>query len=108
MGDNGENGASVEAIFPILQDGLKTTSWGTTLFLMAGSTDENVHIKDIIPLATELQKKWGGNRCRPNLIQKFFPNNDAPTVGAYAMPEAAKVTTVLCSTLLVKAALHVN
>jgi len=34
MGDNGENGASVEAIFPILQDGLKTTSYGTTLYLM--------------------------------------------------------------------------
>jgi hypothetical protein len=89
MGDNGENGASVEAIFPILQDGLKTTSWGTTLFLMAGSTDENVHIKDANTSGNGTTEKWGGNRCRPNLIQKFFPNNDAPTVGAYAMPEAA-------------------
>jgi len=45
MGDNGENGASVEAIFPILQDGLKTTSYGTTLYLMAGSNDNSEHIK---------------------------------------------------------------
>ena len=34
-----QNGASVESLFSIIQDGKKTTSWGTTLFLMAGSNN---------------------------------------------------------------------
>ena len=37
MGDNGENGASVEAILPLLQDGVTTTAYCTTLFLMAST-----------------------------------------------------------------------
>ena len=43
MGDNGETDAAYEAIFPILQDGLTTTSWGTSLFLSAGSFDSDMH-----------------------------------------------------------------
>ena len=90
MGDNGENGASVEAIFPILQDGVKTTSWGTSLFLMAGCTDGKEQLKKSGALGNGTTASWGGNRCRPDLIRKFFPNDDAPeNVTAYAMPEAA-------------------
>jgi len=89
MGDNGENGASVECIFPILQDGLKTTSWGTTLFLMAGSTDANVHIKDAATSGNGTTENWGGNRARPDLIAKFFPLGNAPQVPAYEMPAEA-------------------
>lgn len=90
MGDNGENGSSVEAVFPILQDGIKTTSWGTSLFLMAGSTDKNVVVKKDGTTGVGTTEAWGGNRCRPDLIRKFFPNDDAPeNTNAYAMPEAA-------------------
>ena len=107
MGDNGENGSSVEALFPILQDGKKTTSWGTTLFLMAGAQDANVRnyvpatrtvkdtngndkieIRDTI-CGNGTTEAWGGNRCRPDLIAKFFPNGDAPHLPAYDMPEVA-------------------
>ena len=89
MGDNGENGASVEAIFPILQDGLKTTSYGTTLYLMAGSNDNSEHIKSATVAGNNTTGGWAGNRMRPDLVLKFFPNNDAPNVAAYAMPAAA-------------------
>lgn len=89
MGDNGENGASVEAIFPILQDGLKTTSYGTTLYLMAGSNDNSEHIKSATIAGNSTTGGWAGNRMRTDLVLKFFPNNDAPNVAAYAMPAAA-------------------
>lgn len=71
MGDNGENGASCEAILPLLQDGNTTTSWGTTLFLIASTfkTDMNV---------CGTTESWAGNRARPEFVAKFFPNNDAP------------------------------
>ena len=89
MGDNGENGASVEAVFPILQDGLTTQSYGTSTFLMAASIDANVHIFSSEVKGGNSSEGWGGNRMRPDLVAKFFPNNDAPNVAAYAMPEAA-------------------
>ncbi len=89
MGDNGTNGASVEGIFPIVQDGLTTTSWGTSLFLMAGSEDKDVCVKIDGTKGNNTDQSWGGNRCRPDLIRKFFPRNDAPNVNAYLMPETA-------------------
>ena len=45
MGDNGENGAQCEAILPLLQDGLTTTSWGTSLFLMASTFKADIEMK---------------------------------------------------------------
>ncbi|MCR5077761.1 MAG: RagB/SusD family nutrient uptake outer membrane protein [Prevotella sp.] len=89
LGDNGENGSSVEAVFPILQDGTTTASYGTTLFLMAGSTDASVHIKDANTAGVNADNPWGGNRMRSDLVAKFFPNNDAPNVAAYDMPAVA-------------------
>jgi hypothetical protein len=91
MGDNGETDAAYEAIFPILQDGLITTSWGTTLFLCAGSFDSDMHANPNDLNATNglSGQVWGGNRTRPNLIQKFFPNLDAPQVASYEMTIAA-------------------
>ena len=87
MGDNGENGSSVEAVFPILQDGLTTQSWGTSLFLMAGSIDSNVHIFGSEKSGGNSSEGWGGNRTRPDLIAKFFPDvENAPNVAAYLMP----------------------
>jgi hypothetical protein len=32
---------------------------------------------------------WGGNRARPNLVQKFFPNNDAPEAAPADVAKAA-------------------
>ena len=89
MGDNGENGSSVEAVFPILQDGATTQSYGSTTFLMASSIDSDVHIFSSSNSGGNSDQAWGGNRTRPDLIAKFFPNNDAPNIAAYAMPAAA-------------------
>ena len=91
MGDNGETDAAYEAIFPILQDGLTTTSWGTSLFLSAGSFDSDMHANPNNLSATNgvSGQVWGGNRTRPNLIEKFFPNLDAPQAPSYEMPAAA-------------------
>lgn len=85
MGDNGESGASVEAILPLLQDGKTTTSWGTTLFLMAScwkadmDTDGNYNTTEF----------WAGNRARSQFVAKFFPNGDAPQVTISEMTKAA-------------------
>lgn len=76
MGNNGENGAQVEAILPLLQDGITTTSWGTSLFLMASTfNDKMAYVGDATNGTTEA---WGGNRCRPDLVKKFFPNGGIP------------------------------
>jgi len=89
MGDNGENGSSVEAVFPILQDGLTTQSYGTSLFLMASSIDSDVHIFNSENSGGNSDQGWGGNRMLPDLVAKFFPNNNAPNVAAYQMPAEA-------------------
>ena len=85
MGDNGESGASQEAILPLLQDGVKTTAWCTSLFLMASTwkadmdTEGNYNTSEL----------WAGNRARIQLVAKFFPNNDAPQVSIKDMAVAA-------------------
>ena len=72
MADNGETSATQEAILPLLQDGLTTTSWGTTLFLIASTTNDD--------FVNGTSERWAGNRARRNLVEKFFPNGDAPQV----------------------------
>ena len=70
MGDNGESGASVEAILPLLQDGVTTTSWGTSLFLMASTWKSDMDTNNDYGTS----ENWAGNRARSNLIRRFFPN----------------------------------
>ena len=85
MGDNGESGASVEAILPLLQDGVTTTSWGTTLFLMASTWKADMDI-DSNYGSSEF---WAGNRARSQFVAKFFPRNDAPQASVADMVAAA-------------------
>ena len=90
MGDNGETDAAYEGIFPLLQDGLKTTSWGTSLFLMASTYDENMHGNPNDAKATNgTDQNWGGNRARPDLVKKFFPQGEVPHLESYATAAAA-------------------
>ena len=90
MGDNGETDAAYEGIFPLLQDGLKTTSWGTTLFLLASTYDQDMHANPNNPSATNgTDQAWGGNRARPDLVKKFFPNGNVPNLESYATAKAA-------------------
>ncbi|MDR1523736.1 MAG: RagB/SusD family nutrient uptake outer membrane protein [Tannerella sp.] len=75
MADN--NGSSVnkansEIILPILQDGATTRNYGGSLFLIASTQKTD----DMPPYGTSEQ--WAGNRCRPELLYRFFPNGNVP------------------------------
>ena len=75
MADNNgssTNKANSEIILPILQDGATTRNYGGSLFLIASTHTT----KDMPAFGTT--EGWGGNRCRPQLVKKFFPNDDAP------------------------------
>ena len=73
--------ATVEAVFPILQDGLKTASWGASLFLIASTAGGD--------FPTGTSESWNGNRARPDLVNKFFPNGNAPEADVDGMVSAA-------------------
>ena len=93
MGDNGESGASVEAILPVMYQGNKTASWGGTLFLMAGnwSSKGDMHPAKHQPtVGNGTDANWAGNRARRDLVEKFFPDGDAPNVASYDMVNEAQ------------------
>ena len=73
MGDNGENGSSVEALLPVLQDGVKTTDWGASMFMIAGTFKS-----DETP-GRGTTETWAGNRARKEFVEKFFPNDNCPS-----------------------------
>ena len=69
------NKARQEVILPILQDGVRTKSWGGSLFLIAGT-----HKSDTGMNPWGSKQGWGGPHCRQAMVAKFFPNvND--TIG---------------------------
>ena len=83
MGDNGSNGSSCEAIFPLLQDGKITKAWGGSLFWIAAMWNhEMATVTDLGPGTTA--NDWSGMRARPQLIEKFT-NNPNSFVGKTAM-----------------------
>ena len=86
MGDNGENGSSVEAVLPLLGDGVTTTSYGTSMFLMSSAWKADMDINGDFGM---VEKFWAGNRARHQLVQKFFPRDDAPEASINDMPVAA-------------------
>ena len=88
MGDNGSNGASSEAILPVLQDGKTTTAWGCSLFLMAGCYKDDMVDEQFVS-GNGTTENWQGNRALPDLVAKFFPNGGAPKVTTKAMQQAA-------------------
>ena len=107
MGDNDKTSAANEAIFPILSDGQRTTSWGVALFLIASTYDGDMHeLRYDEFFADESSRSvngvsgqaWGGNRARPQLIRKFFPLDDAPEGAAYETADAAGDTRALFDT----------
>jgi len=82
MGDNGSNGSSCEAIFPLLQDGRVTKAWGGSMFFVAAMWNPNMATV-IGQDAATTQNTWAGMRCRPQLIEKFT-SNPASYVGKTA------------------------
>lgn len=91
MGDNGETSAAKEIIFPLLQDGVRTTSWGCGLYLIAGTFKIDMLENPLDPTQVNgTNQQWEGSHARPQLVAKFFPNNDAPLgLHGYEMTEAA-------------------
>ena len=76
MGDNGSNGASCEALLPLMQDGDKTQGWGGSMFYVAALWDATmctVADKD----AATTANTWSGMRVRPQFVEKFFTD---PTI----------------------------
>ena len=76
MGDNGSNGASCEALLPLMQDGDKTQGWGGSMFFVAAlwdATMQTVTDKD----AATTANTWSGMRVRPQFVEKFFAD---PTI----------------------------
>ncbi len=72
--DNSITSAS-EIVFPIVYDGLSTTSFGGIRFLICASRGTNT-----VSLERDgVQDGWGGNRALPTLIRKFdFADNNNP------------------------------
>ena len=76
MGDNGSNGASCEALLPLMQDGEKTQGYGGSLFYVAALWDATMStVADKGAGTTE--NSWQGMRVRPQFVEKFFTD---PTV----------------------------
>ena len=71
MGDNGSNGASCEALLPLMQDGDKTQGYGGSLFFVAASIDANSRTVTGETLGTSATN-WSGMRVRPQFVEKFF------------------------------------
>lgn len=82
MGDNGSNGASCEAILPLLQDGKVTKGWGGSMFFVAAMWNSTMATVTGLDAATT-QNSWAGMRCRPQLLEKFT-SNPASFVGKTA------------------------
>lgn len=73
MGDNGSNGASCEALLPLMQDGAKTQGYGGSLFYVAALWNDvmkSVTGKD----AGTTENAWSGMRVRPSFLKVFFNN----------------------------------
>ncbi|MBL1009618.1 MAG: RagB/SusD family nutrient uptake outer membrane protein [Escherichia coli] len=73
MGDNGSNGASCEALLPLMQDGDKTQGYGGSLFFVAASIDDKSRTVTGETLGTSATN-WSGMRVRPSFLTKFVNN----------------------------------
>lgn len=71
MGDNGSNGASCEALLPLMQDGDKTQGYGGSMFFVAALWDETMQTVTDKDAATTANR-WAGMRVRPQFVEKFF------------------------------------
>lgn len=103
MADNGGeyDGSSVnkapqEVILPIYQDGSKTQSYGGSFFLIAGTHNAGMPNWG----STD---GWAGPHCRQSMVEKFFPNGNAPleadeaTIIEAAKDDRAMMYSIGCS-----------
>ncbi len=83
MGDNDINADAMnEIILPIRQDGVYTTCWATSLYLIASTYTQGMG-------SWGTTEGWGGNRGRQALAYKFFSNGIVPAGNGVAENIAA-------------------
>ncbi len=83
MADNDENSQAMkEIILPIRQDGLKTRCYSGSNYLVS-----SMRITGMPYIGTS--NAWSCNYARPNLIEKFFPNDDIP-MSTESLPDSIK------------------
>jgi hypothetical protein len=81
LADNDENGAQYEAVFPILHDGINTTSHGAMNMLVLSSYSGAM--SNDIPSGTD--NGWGRcNRVKGTLTDRFFGSTEVPQTGDLA------------------------
>lgn len=72
MADNDQNADVMkEIIFPIRQDGVKTQGYSSISYLVCSTRIAGMPYPGT-------KNCWSCNYARPNLIEKFFPNDDIP------------------------------
>ncbi len=76
MGDNGESGASREAILPLKQDGVTTTSYGTSMFIMSSCWKDDMDTQS--NFGVDFTNCWAGNRARSQFVKLFFQGGNVP------------------------------
>ncbi len=81
------NLAPQEIIFPIAADGIKTNSYGSSLFLIAST-----HTDGMVDWGCS-KAGWGGNRSRATLVKKFFPT------GSSFFTDSKDLTTAVLATM---------
>lgn len=96
MGDNGSNGASCEALLPLMQDGDKTQGYGGSLFFVAASIDDKSRTVTGETLGTSATN-WAGMRVRPSFLTKFvnhpsdFEGKTAEQIRAMGIDDRAMI-----------------
>ena len=83
MGDNNSNGAQSETILPVVVDGQTQYSYGNTMFLIAATHNHDMP-------SCGITQTWSGYYARYELLNKFFPNEDAPQTGTAETASQAK------------------
>jgi hypothetical protein len=79
LADNDTNGAQFENIFPILHDGINTTSHGAMNFLVLASYSKPSTDNQDVTVPSGTDCSWGKClRVRGNLINTFFGSVDLP------------------------------
>lgn len=86
MADNNNNGAEVEAVLPLIQTGNETAAYGCFFFLMQSTIKD-----DMLTLGGTIYNSsdtpWAGNRCRPDFVKKFFPNQTESQITGHDIAE---------------------
>ncbi len=96
MGDNGSNGASCEAILPLMQDGDKTQGWGGSLFFIASLWNDKM-LTVTGKTAGTTGNNWSGMRMRPEYVEKFttkasdFENKSTAEIRAMGKDDRALI-----------------